>query len=320
MAGTMTHAFFADDMYKKFNNKLKINFNNYKDDLKIYSQGPDIFFFITNFHNHKTKKIGNYMHRHNSRDFFKNMILYIKGHNLENNYEIMAFLYGNIYHYCLDSIVHPYVIYKSGVFKKNKKETFKYNGKHSDVESYIDAYFINKKEGIEPNKYRLKIKAKISKELQKMVDHVYKKTYNFDYMSLYLKQGIFNMKIIYGILRYDPYKLKKKLYTKIDKITKKNAKKYSHTSYAYKLNRNNYYLNLNNKTWNHPRYKDETYNYSFIDLYNKAIDESLKIINAVNKILYENDDEKKLDTIFLNLSYFSGKDCNDKTKNKYFEF
>ena len=47
---------------------------------------------------------------------------------------------------------------------------------------------------------------------------------------------------------------------------------------------------------------------------------ALDIINKVNKILYKNDDVKNLDKIFLNISFSSGKDCNNKDKNKYFEY
>ena len=30
-------------------------------------------------------------------------------------------------HYALDTKVHPYVIYKGGIFDKKKKDTYKYN-------------------------------------------------------------------------------------------------------------------------------------------------------------------------------------------------
>ncbi|MBO5182826.1 MAG: zinc dependent phospholipase C family protein [Bacilli bacterium] len=321
MAGTITHAYFASDVYNKLDESIKKNLSNYKENLKTYSQGHDIFFFITNFN--KTRKIGNYMHKHNTRDFFKNMITYIYDNDLQNNYEIISFLYGYICHYSLDSIVHPYITYKSGIFNKKRKETYKYNTKHSNMENYIDAYMINKREGILPNKFKIHkfcFNTKVSKILCKMVNHVYKKTYGFNNMSLYLKQGIFNMRISYRLLRYDPFRLKLKFYKLIDKITSDKTSKLFPISYAYDLDNDEYYLNLNKKTWCHPRYKDETYNYSFLELYDIATFNALKIINNVNKILYKNDDINNLDNIFLNTSFSSGKDCNDKAKNRYFEF
>ena len=70
MAGTITHAYFALDVYNKFDDKLKERLKNYKENLKTYSQGPDILFFSINYKNFKkVKKIGNYVHKHNTKDF-----------------------------------------------------------------------------------------------------------------------------------------------------------------------------------------------------------------------------------------------------------
>ncbi len=323
MAGTITHAYFACDLYDKLDKNTKSNLKDYKENLKTYSQGHDIFFFTFNFLNHKTKKIGSYMHKHDTRNFFKNIVLYIKDNNLQNNYEIMSFLYGYICHYSLDSTVHPYVTYKTGIFNKKKKETYKYNSKHSDLESYVDAYMINSREKIMPNKYKIHkfcFNTKVSNELSKLIDYIYNKTYGFKHMSIYIKEGIINMRVSYRFLRYDPFKIKVKAYKFIDKITGKKIKKLRPISYAYDLTKNKDYLNFEHKKWCHPRYKNEVYTYSFMDLYNNALDMALNIIKSVNGILYDNNPVDNLDNIFLNLSFSSGKDCNDKTKNKFFEY
>lgn len=44
------------------------------------------------------------------------------------------------------------------------------------------------------------------------------------------------------------------------------------------------------------------------------------MINKVNEVLFENKDIKILNDVFLNLSLTSGKECNDKGKNRYFEY
>ena len=126
MAGTITHAYFAIDVYNKFDENLHNRFKNYKENLKTYAQGPDILFFSTNLFNHKkVNKIGNYVHKHNTKNLFINMVSYIKNNHLENNDELISFLYGYIMHYALDTKVHPYVIYKGGIFDKKKKDTYK---------------------------------------------------------------------------------------------------------------------------------------------------------------------------------------------------
>ena len=59
---------------------------------------------------------------------------------------------------------------------------------------------------------------------------------------------------------------------------------------------------------------------SFIDLYNNAVNNAVYMINKVNEVLFENKDIKILNDVFLNLSLTSGKECNDKAKNRYFEY
>lgn len=324
MAGTITHAYFAIDTYNKFDKNLKEKFKNYKENLKTYAQGPDILFFSINLFNRKTKKIGNYIHKHNTKDLFINMVNYIKNNNLENDYDVLSFLYGYIMHYALDTKVHPYVTYKTGIFKKGKKETYKYNSKHSDLESYIDCYMIYKNENINPNKFKIHKFCfnynKMNKNLSNFIKESFNKTYGFVKMDKYFKNGLFNMSHSYRLLRYDPFKIKSKIYKLFDKLHPRSIKDFYPVSYNYKLNNNDYYLNLNHKKWCHPRYKNEIYTKSFIDLYNEAIDDLLYMINSVNKVLFDNKNIKLLDDVFLNLSLSSGKDCNDKEKNRYFDF
>lgn len=322
MAGTVTHGYFAIDMYNNLDQNIRNNLRDYKENLKTYNLGHDIYFHSINFYNKKIKNIGKYMHKHNTKDFFINTIKYIKDNHLENNYEIISYLYGYIGHYCLDSTVHPYITYKAGYFNKKKKETYKYNSKHAEIENYIDAYFINKNENMIPNKfkvYKFCLNTNASDELKDMIDYTLYKTYNFTNMGKTFKLGLFNMKIHYRLLRYDSFKIKKCIYKFIDLFLPKRVPKLYTNSYAFKLNRNDYYLNLKHKKWNHPRYKDETYTYSFIDLYNNALDMALNIIDNVNKVLYEDKPIKLLNKVFLDISYTSGKRCDDKAKNRYFE-
>lgn len=42
MPSSVTHSYFASDIYNKFKNKSKINLNY----LKVFGQGPDPYFFL----------------------------------------------------------------------------------------------------------------------------------------------------------------------------------------------------------------------------------------------------------------------------------
>ena len=91
-------------------------------------------------------------------------------------------------------------------------------------------------------------------------------------------------------------------------------------SYAFDTNNKNHYLNEKRKAWNHPVDKDEVHNCSFFELYNRALDEAVNIIETVNKFLYKNKKIDLLDKVFLNLSYLNGKDSTLNLRMKYFEF
>lgn len=327
MAGTITHTYFASDVYDSFDKKKKEQFKNYIENIKTYGQGHDILFFYYSLNLKKGKYIrkqANLFHKKNTKLFFINIIKYIKENNLENDLEIVSFLYGYICHYTLDYTTHPYVTYKGGIFKPEKKETYKYNSKHSEIETYIDCYMMNKRENID-NKlvkfYKFSLNyTKPSGKLISLINNCFQNTYNIKNIGSYYFKSLKIMKKLYRIMRYDKTGIKLKFYKIIDKFLPKKVKKLYPVSYAQKLNNNDYYLNLSNKKWNHPRYKDEVYYDSFIDLYDKALVDASNIINAVDKVLYKNKKIDYLDIYFLNLSFSSGKDCNDKTKNKYFEY
>ena len=310
MAGTVTHSYFAMDVYDKIGNK---KIDNYLDNYRTFAQGHDIFSF--------SNRRSHYYHDHKTQDFFINMINYIKDNELYNNDELLSFLYGYICHYTLDKNIHPYVTYKGGKYDKKNKATKKYKCKHSDIETYIDSYMIKKKDNIEPGKLKVHLFCcnanKFSKELNDLIDYTFKKTYNADNISKTYYKGIKHMKFLYRLLRYDRFKIKKTMYSIVDKITPKYAYKFSPISFAYNKNKD-YYLNLEHKTWNHPIYKDEKYNTSVLDIYDDSVIEASSIINKVTD--YFNNKKVDLKKVFDNSSFATGKDCNLKLKPKYYEY
>lgn len=320
MAGTVTHTYFAKDVYKKLDKNTSSIIKDSKNSFETFAQGHDIFYFC----GLNGKKIDLLFHSSNTQNFFINLINYIRKNKLEYNSEIMAYLYGNICHYALDSILHPYIIYKAGDYNKKYKNTLKYNGKHNEVESYIDAFMINDREKIKPNKLDLKcfcFKYKpLSKDLCLLINTVYKETYNKRNIGKKYKKGLKNMKFLYSLLRNDKNGLKKQIYKFIDSHSFKSMMRFSPISYVYKLNKNHFYLNLDHRKWCHPMYKNEIYSYSFDDLYKQAIDLSLELINASNAVLFYNKTSNYLKRYFKNTSYISGKNCSDKKEFKYFEF
>ena len=315
MAGTITHAFFAMDVYNKLNYKLKKELEDYKNNLRTFGQGHDIFAF-------SNKNKSKLFHNTNSKKFFIGMINYIKDNNFINNSELKSFLYGYICHYVLDKNIHPLVKYKTGNYVKEYKETKKYRCKHSDMETYLDSYIIYNKLNIKPGRFKSQKFClqpnKFSKELNELIDYSFLNAYEFNKASKYYRQGIRRMHFLYPMLRNDYFGIKKKIYSIVDHITPKYAYKFSPISLANVIGEKDYYLNLEHEKWNHPMYKEEVYNTSAFDIYNNSVTEAVEIIKNVDKYLCgKNIDINK---IFDNSSFSTGKDCNDLTIQQYFEY
>lgn len=327
MPSSITHSYFAKDLYNKIPQKYKKYISNL-DELKLFSQGSDPLMFYNFLIGKKAKyykKIQHIMHTTKTRDFFINLINYINNNNLINNKQVLTYLYGNICHYFLDLYTHPFIFYKTGIFKKNDTSTYKYNAKHQEMEYYIDIYFIEQREKINPKKFKIHNNifkySPFSNTLTTTINNIIKETYNINNITPAYIKSIKNMQQFFKIFNYDKFGIKKYIYSIIDILTPNSTIKLKELSYSNKYNLNEKYLNIENNTWNHPTNKNETYNYSFLELYEKALTESINaIIKTTDMLNKKRINNTQIKIIFKNLSYVTGKDCNKKLTLKYFEY
>lgn len=323
MPSSVTHSYFVKDVYNRLTFKNKLSLNNFI----VYGQGPDPYFFY-NFHLSKKSKeihkINKAMQHSKVNEHFITLINYINEKNYYSNPLVLSYLYGQICHFVLDTTIHPFIIYQAGSYNEKNKETYKYNGNHEKIEYYIDIHLISKREKVNPSKY--KVYKEIFKfdtfnnELNDVIDNVIAKVYNFNNVSTIYYKCLKDMKKFYYVFNYDPTGIKKAVYTLMDFICPDNIVKKKELSFHIKPDSNLEYLNLNKETWKHPCDGKEN-NYSFFELYNSAIDKVVNIINEVNEML-ENKriDNKRIEKLFNNLDYGTGKDCNKDYKYKYFKY
>jgi hypothetical protein len=314
MPSSVTHAYFGLDLYDRLNVDKRKLLKSYKNHLKTFAQGPDVLFFYKAFCPNYGKDIrilGHYMQQNFTQDFFVNLITEIKKRKLSKNPEVLAFLYGFISHYVLDMTMHPYIIYKTGMYDKKNKLTYKYNGKHAEMELYIDVYLIQTRSKAKPSSFKTHQFCfpitTISNQLKDLLDNVFSKTFSKGDMSNMYQTSIRYTKMLYRLLRNDRNGIKKIIYSLVDLLPinfKMNV-----ISYHVKLNKNDYYLNLSKDSWNHPLDKDLVYNYSVIELYSIALSRTVKLVNEVDKVLAGKCSLEYLNKLFPNLSYLSGFDC-----------
>ena len=125
MAGSLTHAYFALDLYDKLSIRSKELLMHEKENFKLFSQSTDILFYYKK-KDKKMKEFSKYVKNNKVFEFFETLINYIKYNNHQYNSQVIAYLYAMLSHYVLDSTINPYIIYKTGKYDIDNKDTFKY--------------------------------------------------------------------------------------------------------------------------------------------------------------------------------------------------
>lgn len=316
-----THNYFAKDVFNKSKKEITNTFREKQNLYELFAQGFDPFIFYEFF---KIKKydLQKYCHYNETDTFFLNLIKYIKQKKLENNPTILASLYGHLTHYMLDSTAHPYIVYKTGEYEKEKPETLKYNGKHNKMEMEIDAYFYEQKEqkpfkNFKIQKYLI-TKENFDKDLLNLLNEVYEETFPIPNGGDKYQKGCKNMYYAYKFLIVDQTGIKKFFYHLFDKITPKKEGVYENYS-NHITNIDTAILNKEHHTWHNP-WNNEPNTKSFFDLYNDALENCIVLFEATYNFLQNKITEEEYKKVLKDKSYVTGLSWHSKGDMKYLEF
>ncbi len=322
MPATITHAYFVKDVIDILPDDIKNNLNLCRS--MMFGQSTDSLMFYNLFSLLPGKKIRDFQgffHNNNTQDFFINLLRYIKDNNI-HDIDTYSFLVGFICHYALDSTIHPFIIYKTGIFDKNNRFTYKYNNVHAFMEAFIDNDMVYRREKTNPYKFNIGSfcfdTKPFSKDLNNTIDFSFYNTYKLNDMNKIYYKSIKQMKYSLELFRRDPYGIKKFMYKLLDTFTTKRTYRFEAISYHYNLEDRHDYLNLDHRMWRNPTTYNMTSTESFPDLYFKAIKKAKVMVCA--SFDYLDNKGIELEKVFDNTSYVTGLNCNDKKTLKYFEF
>lgn len=323
MPATIVHSYFAKDTLEILPSSIVSMVDDSR--VRMFSQSMDSLMFYNLFSplpGKKIRKFTDYFHRNKTQQYFVNLINYIKNNDLINDTDVASFLVGSICHYVLDSTVHPFIVYKTGVFDKKQKNTYKYNNIHTFMETFLDNDMVARREDINP--YRFKMGSfcfnthKFSEKLDDCLDHTFYDTFQIKNMSKIYYKSLKQMKSSLVVFRRDPVGFKKFFYKLADTFTTKKVFRFEAISYHYPLEDKHNFLNLNHQLWRNPVIYNVTSNESFLDLYLKALKIAKVLICA--SFDYINGKNIELEKIYTNISYVTGVNCDIEKEIKYFEF
>ncbi len=322
MPATITHAFFAKDVYDILPNNIRKDLNINR--CKMFSQSTDSLMFYNLFSILPGKEIRRsqgYFHTKKSQEFFINLLRYVKDNRIYDK-DVFSFIVGFICHYALDSTLHPYIVYRTGIFRKDVPSTYKYNNVHAFMETFIDNDMIRRREKKNPynfeiGKFCFDLKP-FSDNLNKTINYTFYNTFKLKEMAEVYYKSLKQMKIALILFRRDPYGIKKNIYKVLDTFTSRKTFRFEAISYHYPLEDKHDFLNNSHRMWRNPTTYDITSTESFVDLYLKSIKLAKVLICA--SFDYLNDKDIDLEQVFNNTSYLTGLNCDLNKELKYFDF
>ncbi len=318
MPSIVTHHYFAKDVLNKLPNNKKINQKIFF----IFAQSFDNLFyykFFTPWQGKKIRKLGNLAQKKNINLYFQNILDYITDNYLENNQDLISYLYGSICHYVLDRFCHPFIIYNTGFPEIN----IKYRGLHEKMEVNIDAYIYQKKtnRSLKNDKLAntLLPKEKFSQDLKNIINYAYFHTFNIENMANIYQKSVKTGNFILKYFVTDTTGIKKNIYKLKDLIMFKSKRRYEYLSFnVSKIDKN--YLNLNHDTWYYPTKPSLAKTDSFDELYEKALIETINIIKNINYYFEKKLTKQQILKIIGNYSYVTGLNENLPIKSIKFKF
>ena len=158
MPTTYTHDVFGKMVYQKMPENLKEIAANHINSYRIGQHGPDILFYYHLFHANPVNQTGIEMHEEIAAPFFRKCKKYCQETGDE---EALAYVFGFICHYMLDSTCHPYIT----------KYMEKTGARHDEIETELDRCLI-KKSGKNPFRFKPAASLKASKESVRAISAV----------------------------------------------------------------------------------------------------------------------------------------------------
>ena len=288
MPAYRTHSIHGEIVYPEIKSEIDIKL----DDYKLYCMGPDVYI-------NSDYETFERQHEEKVKDFFTKLLYFIKKNRLQENSEVMAYLYGQIDHFVLDAITHPLIYYITEDMNKEHKIA-----PHGLAEMWIDDYY-NKKY----NKDKLFYYHKIfigDRKLIELINKIYKDVFNVNNMAFKHDYGALS------IFMYDTPARRNMI-----GIVPLVIKVINTRNFIFKKNIDRVlpYLNLKHDVWYNPE-TGKQYTDSFDDLWDKASEITLETIDDVNNFLYH--DKALTNPLIMNdTSYNTGIPCSQGQTLKY---
>lgn len=285
MPNYITHAVMGQ-IVEPPNNEIKL----YKPDLRVFSLGQDLLFSCPG-----ALQTTHVLH---TRKFFMTLIEKIKNERLQEDSQVMAYLYGHIMHYVLDTKTHPFIYYVTNDVKQKGIVNL-----HLACEEFLGYFVLKRKLNLQradiSSDFYTKFQISSTSKLRRIIDSLYQEVYR--QKNTYQSQLLTTKCIAsLGTLTKGMQNNQGEKY--LDLLGLRNYLKDNRLEL-------NDLTNSDNQSWYNPITEVKNTS-SFLELFDQSVDDSKEIIETVNKVFYKDESLSKLDNIFDDRSYDTGEKCS----------
>lgn len=156
MPGFKSHYIFGRNAIEEIKpNKYEQYLIRYPQSYHMGLQGPDVFFYYVPAYLFYEKNIGNVIHKAKTNEFF-NALIDARNNLLKKEFRVIADAYiaGFMAHFTLDSIVHPYIYYRTKYMEHEDKKLYDF-GIHVFLETDIDNALLRHFSHMKPSEFKM---------------------------------------------------------------------------------------------------------------------------------------------------------------------
>ncbi|MEC9484341.1 MAG: zinc dependent phospholipase C family protein [Candidatus Izemoplasma sp.] len=284
--------------------------------LLLGAQGPDPFYYkVLGGKTHDYRYYADRLHDTDTAKSLSLLTTYVKTHP---NQKLISFYIGYLCHYALDVTVHPYIYHHVGVYDVNQPTTHPWRGLHLRFERAVDIKLIEHDYDIKAHQFNVNSllpKYNTEETIDYAISHIIHKTFDSNPGLSYTVASKAMKRTLKWMVR-DRFGMKRLLYKGLDRFNHKTDLFLQDLSLHAKPIPFDY-LNIDHHPWHHPITNQKS-TASVFDLYDQAKEFVLNILDTVLPYI-EGKGTVDLSTVFTNLSFNTGINCDRGSKMKYIQ-
>ena len=310
MPDLVTHQYFGKRVLESL---PETAVNHIRQDIFYHTTpGPDVWFTLGFYGGANKAKAprGNYMHTHETGAFLQ--MLAEECRRCEDKDGLFSYLSGFLCHYALDTVAHPYIVYRTGEYD-GSEETLPYRGNHTRLERAIDCHVIRHFYGSAPGRFSitdevLALKS-LPESLREPLNGVYTAVYGWENVWEDLNAAISDQRLFYRLMRGRTGLVNALTGVFNDGKSHIDYRLLSYHDRELDMDKVDC-LNRQHSRWYYPYDPSRSSTASFPELMEIARQKAHRLIEIIYDYVYRNADYD-LASMIGNDSYSTGLDCAD---------